>query len=223
MPELTFWGHASFLLSEKGGDSLVFDPFITENELAPIKLEEVKANYILVSHAHWDHLGDAYEIARRNGAIIVSSSEIAKKAAADGLNAHAQHLGGRSFHPFGSVKLTLALHGAGIEGGHACGFVVDYYGKNVYFAGDTGLFSDMKLIGELDPLDVALLPIGDNFTMGIDDAVVAASFLEAKTVIPYHYNTWPLIEADPEVFKQKVEQKTGSECVILSPGESYIF
>ncbi len=223
MPELTFWGHASFLLSEKGGDSLVFDPFITENELAPIKLEEVKANYILVSHAHWDHLGDAYEIARRNGAIIVSSSEIARKAAADGLNAHAQHLGGRSFHPFGSVKLTLALHGAGIEGGHACGFVVDYYGKNVYFAGDTGLFSDMKLIGELDPLDVALLPIGDNFTMGIDDAVVAASFLEAKTVIPYHYNTWPLIEADPEVFKQKVEEKTGSECVILSPGESYIF
>jgi len=223
MPELTFWGHASFLLSEKGGDSLVFDPFITENQLAPIKLEEVKANYILVSHAHWDHLGDAYEIARRNGAIIVSSSEIARKAAADGLNAHAQHLGGRSFHPFGSVKLTLALHGAGIEGGHACGFVVDYYGKNVYFAGDTGLFSDMKLIGELDPLDVALLPIGDNFTMGIDDAVVAASFLEAKTVIPYHYNTWPLIEADPEVFKQKVEEKTGSECVILSPGKSYIF
>ncbi len=223
MPDLTFWGHACFLLSEKGKENLVFDPFITENQLAPVRLDEVKADYILVSHGHWDHLGDAYDIARRQGSKIISSSEIAKKAAGDGLNAHAQHLGGRSFHPFGSVKLTLAFHGAGIEGGHACGFVVDYYGKNVYFAGDTGLFSDMKLIGELDPLDVALLPIGDNFTMGIEDAVIAASFLKAKTVIPYHYNTWPLIEQDPEEFKQKVEQKTDSECVILPPGGSCTF
>ncbi len=223
MSDLTFWGHSCFLVSEKGKESLVFDPYISENPLAPVTVEDVKADYILVSHAHWDHLGDAYEIADRNKATIISSSEIAKKAAGDGLKAHAQHLGGRSYHPFGSVKLTLAFHGAGIEGGHACGFVVDYYGKKIYFAGDTGLFSDMKLIGELDPLDVALLPIGDNFTMGIDDAVMAASFLQAKTVIPYHYNTWPLIEADPGEFKKKVDQKTGSKCVILPPGETYTF
>jgi L-ascorbate metabolism protein UlaG (beta-lactamase superfamily) len=101
--------------------------------------------------------------------------------------------------------------------------VVDYYGLKVYFAGDTALFGDMKLIGELDPLDLALLPIGDNFTMGIDDAVIAASFLRAKTVIPYHYNTWPLIEADPQEFKQKVEAKTGCACVILPPGKTYSF
>ncbi len=221
MPDITFWGHACFLLSGEGREKLVFDPFISENQLAPVKVEEVKADYILISHGHWDHLGDAYDIAGRNGSTIISSSEIAKKAAADGLNAHPQHLGGRSYHPFGSVKLTLAFHGAGIEGGHACGFVVDYYGTKVYFAGDTALFSDMKLIGELDPLDLALLPIGDNFTMGIDDAVMAASFLQAKTVIPYHYNTWPLIEKNPAEFKQKVERETNSKCVILSPGDSY--
>jgi len=223
MPELTFLGHACFLLSETGQETLLFDPYISENPLAPVKLEDVKADYILISHGHWDHLGDAYEIAERSGAMIVSSSEIAKKAAADGLKAHAQHLGGRSLHPFGSVKLTVAFHGAGIEGGHACGFVVDYYGHKIYFAGDTGLFSDMKLIGELDPLDVALLPIGDNFTMGIDDAAIAASFLRAKVAIPYHYNTWPLIEADPEEFKRKAEKKTGSSVVILEPGKSLKF
>jgi L-ascorbate metabolism protein UlaG (beta-lactamase superfamily) len=98
---------------------------------------------------------------------------------------------------------------------------VNYGGKNVYFAGDTGLFSDMKLIGQLTPLDLALLPIGDNYTMGIDDAVIAASFLQAKTVIPYHYNTWPLINADPQEFKEKVEAKTKSQCIIIAPGESY--
>ncbi len=221
MPEISFWGHACFLISEEGKETLIFDPFISDNPLAPVKVGEAYADYILLSHAHWDHLGDAYEIAKQHGATIISTSEIAKKAASDGLNAHAQHLGGRSYHPFGSVKLTLAFHGAGIEGGHACGFIVDYYGNKIYFAGDTGLFSDMKLIGELDSLDVALLPIGDNFTMGVDDAVIAASFLQAKVVIPYHYNTWPLIETDPELFKQKVEAKTDSRCVILPPGSGY--
>ncbi len=221
MSEITFWGHACFLLSERAKETVLFDPYISENPLSPVKTEEVKADYILLSHAHWDHIGDAYAIAGRNGATIISSSEIAKQAVKDGFNAHPQHIGGRHSFSFGSVKLTLAFHGSGIAGGHACGFVVDYYGKKIYFSGDTGLFSDMKLIGELDSLDVALLPIGDNFTMGLDDAVIAASFLQAKVVIPYHYNTWPLIEADPVEFKQKVEQKAGSQCVILSPGSSY--
>jgi len=221
LPSITFWGHTSFMLSEKEKEVLLFDPFISENPLSPVAVDEITADYILISHAHWDHFGDAYAIAEQSGAKIISTSEIAKRAAADGYNAHAQHIGGRSYQSFGSVKLTLAFHGSGIEGGHACGFVVDYYGKRIYFAGDTGLFYDMKLIGELDPLDLALLPIGDNFTMGIDDAVVAASFLQAKVVIPYHYNTWPLIELDPEIFKKKVEENTNSKCVILSPGERY--
>ena len=221
MPDITFWGHSSFLLSENNKEVILFDPFISENPLAPVTVDDISTDYILISHAHWDHFGDAYAIARQSGAKIISSSEIAKKAMADGYNGHAQHIGGRSFHSFGSVKLTLAFHGSGIEGGHACGFVVDYYGTKIYYAGDTGLFSDMKLIGELDPLDLALLPIGDNFTMGIEDAVVAASFLQAKVVIPYHYNTWPLIELDPAEFKKKVEDNTSSKCVILSPGESY--
>lgn len=223
MAEITFLGHAAFRLQEEGKETLIFDPFVTGNPLAPLKLEEIKADYILVSHGHFDHLGDAYKIAEKSEATIISTAEIAKQAGEKGLKAHAQHIGGRHRFPFGSVKLTLAFHGSGIPGGHACGFVVDYYGKVIYFAGDTGLFGDMKLIGELDTLDYALLPIGDNFTMGIDDAVMAVTFLKAKTVIPYHYNTWPLIEVDPHEFKQKVEAKTGSKCVILPPGESYEF
>lgn len=222
MAEITFLGHAAFRLRDAGKETLLFDPFVSGNPQAPLKLEEISADYILVSHGHFDHLGDAYIIAENSGATIIATAEIAGQAGEKGLNAHAQHIGGRHSFPFGSVKLTLAFHGSGIPGGHACGFVVEYYGKKIYFAGDTGLFGDMKLIGELDALDYALLPIGDNFTMGIDDAVMAASFLKAITVIPYHYNTWPLIEVDPQEFKRKVEENTGSTCVVLPPGESYV-
>ena len=223
MPELTFLGHASFLLEDSDKEKLLFDPYISENPAASVGVDDLKANYIMVSHGHADHLGDAHKIAQDNNATIVSSAEIARQAQGNGLNAHAQHLGGRHSYPFGSVKLTLAFHGAGIPGGHACGFVVDYYGKNIYFAGDTALFGDMKLIGELDSLDIALLPIGDNFTMGQEDAAIAASFLQAKIVIPYHYNTWPLIETDPQEFKKKVESETDSQVVVLDPGEKYTF
>jgi L-ascorbate metabolism protein UlaG (beta-lactamase superfamily) len=221
MPVITYWGHACFFLEEEGREALLFDPFLSGNPLAPVKADAVRAGYVLVSHAHFDHLGDAYEITRANGAMLVSTAEIAKAAQEEGLTAHAQHIGGRHRFPFGSVKLTLAFHGSGIPGGHACGFLVEYHGKKIYFAGDTGLFGDMKLIGELEAPDLALLPIGDNFTMGIDDAVTAASFLRAPVVIPYHYNTWPLIEADPLEFKEKIEQKTGSRCIILAPGEKH--
>lgn len=223
MTEITFCGHACFQLEEESKEILLFDPFLTNNPLASVKPEEVKASYILISHAHQDHLGDAYEIAEKNQATIISTAEIARDAQGKGHKAHPQHLGGRCNYPFGSVKLTLAFHGSGIAGGHACGFVVDYYGKKMYFAGDTALFTDMKLIGELDDLDLALLPIGDNFTMGPEDAVKAASYLKAKTVIPYHYNTWPLIEKDPILFKEKVEKETDSKCVVLEPGSSYEF
>ncbi|MGM0651166.1 MAG: metal-dependent hydrolase [Bacillota bacterium] len=223
MPKITFLGHAGFMLGGEGKEILLFDPFITNNPQASAKVNDLKADFILVSHGHFDHLGDAYKIAENSEATIISTAEIANQAGEKGLKAHPQHLGGRHSYPFGSVKLTLAFHGSGIPGGHACGFIVNYYGKNIYFAGDTALFGDMKLIGELDTLDLALLPIGDNFTMGIDDAVIAASFLKAQTVIPYHYNTWPPIEVDPAEFKNKIEEKTNSSCVVVPPGSSYDF
>ena len=221
MPKLTFMGHACFKLESEGLESLLFDPYIKENPQAPLQVEQIKTDYILLSHAHYDHRGDAYSIAKANDAMIISTTDIAGDAGQQGLRTHGLNIGGKFSFPFGWVKCTQALHSAGIAGGIACGLVVNYGGKNIYFAGDTGLFGDMKLIGELNPLEVALLPIGDNFTMGIDDAVIAASFLQAKTVIPYHYNTWPLINADPQEFKEKVEAKTESQCIVIAPGESY--
>ena len=221
MPQITFLGHACFLLQGEDQPALLFDPFLTGNPQAAAQPDKIKADYILVSHAHSDHLGDAYSIARKNRATLISTAEIAGEAQSKDVQSHALHIGGKFAFPFGYVKLTPARHGSGIAGGHACGFVVNYYGKLIYFAGDTGLFGDMKLIGELTPLDLALLPIGDNFTMGIDDAVLAVSFLKAPLVIPYHYNTWPVIQADPEEFKRQVEEKTTSRCLVLSPGKSY--
>lgn len=223
MAKLTFLGHACFMLGEKEKETLIFDPFLRENPQAPLKPEEVKTDFVLITHCHFDHLGDAHEIAGANKAMIISTSEIANDAKQKGLSAHPLNIGGKYKFTFGWVKATLAFHGSGIAGGLACGFVINYYGKNIYFAGDTGLFSDMKLIGELTPLDIALLPIGDNYTMGIDDAVIAASYLNAQTVIPYHYNTWPLIEAEPAEFKKKVEEKTNSRCIVIAPGESFNF
>lgn len=223
MPKLTFLGHACFLLEDSDGGRLLFDPFLSGNPMATAKPGEIKADYILISHAHGDHLGDAYDIAAKNDALIITTAEIAEAAREEGCRTHALHIGGGYRFPFGSVKATLAFHGAGIPGGHACGFLVEYNGKKIYFAGDTGLFGDMRLLGELNKLDLALLPIGDNYTMGIDDAAVAASFLKARQVIPYHYNTWPLIKADPLLFKEKVEQQTESDCIILQPGDGHIF
>lgn len=223
MPKLTFLGHACFLLQGEEGGRLLFDPFISGNPQAPAGVEGPGADYILISHAHADHLGDAYELALRDDAQIISTAEIAGAAGEKGCRAHALHIGGSHRFSFGLVKATLALHGSGIAGGHACGFLIDYGGKRLYFSGDTGLFGDMKLIGELHSPDLALLPIGDNFTMGIDDAVIATRFLQARRVIPCHFNTWPIIEADPYLFKEKVEQQTEASCVVLQPGETFTF
>ena len=218
--KLTYYGHACFALEEKGV-TLLFDPFLSGNPKASVKPEQVKANYILVSHAHGDHLGDTVDIAKRNRALVISTHEVANLIAGQGAETHDMHLGGKRSFDFGYVRVTPAFHGSGVEGGHACGFIVNFFGKVVYHAGDTALFSDMKLLAELEKIDVALLPIGDNYTMGMDDAAMAAGFLGAPLVVPMHYNTFPVIQANPLEFKNKVESKQkGTEVRVLGLGET---
>ncbi|MBP2652033.1 MAG: metal-dependent hydrolase [Firmicutes bacterium] len=220
MTNLTYYGHSNFQLTN-GATTILFDPFFTDNPCTTTKAEQIACNYILVSHAHSDHIGDALSIAKRTGATIITTAEIAAMAQEDGCTAHGLSIGGKYQFEFGFVKLTPALHGAGIAGGVACGFVVNFFDKMLYFAGDTGLFSDMKLIGGLNKLDYALLPIGGNYTMGIDDAVEAVGFLQPQAVIPMHYNTWPIIAASPEAFKQQTQAKYDTAVHIVNPGEAF--
>ena len=210
--------HSAFTFSD-GKTTLLFDPYLEGNPEG-LTAGDIKADYIFISHAHGDHLGDAYEIAKRNDALIISTAEIAHDAETHGCRAHAMHLGGTFAFPFGRVRITPAFHGSGIAGGHACGFIVRLAGKVIYFAGDTRLFGDMKLLGELEKIDYALLPIGDNFTMGPDDAVIAAKFLGARNVIPIHYSTWPIIAQDPQAFKAKAEAETASKVLTIAPGST---
>lgn len=219
MKTLKFLGHACFLLSD-GKTSLIFDPFLTDNPTAAAKAADIGCQYVLPSHGHGDHLGDAVAIAKRTGATVVSTAEVAGHCGGQGCKSHAMHLGGKHAFDFGYIRLTLAFHGAGVPGGHACGFVVNLGGTTVYHAGDTALFSDMALIGRLEKIDYALLPIGDNFTMGPSDAVEAVALLKPRFVVPMHYNTWPLIAQNPEDFKRKTEKQTGVPVLIVKPGET---
>ena len=213
----TYYGHSCFLLDD-GKYKVLTDPFLTENPLATAKPEDIQCDFILVSHGHFDHLGQAEEIAKRTGAQVLAIPEIL--GTMDGINGHGMNVGGTVKLPFGSVKMVPAIHSCMVAGGVAAGFVIEIGGQVVYFAGDTGLFSDMKLIGELCGVTVAVLPIGDNFTMGIKEAVVAAEFVGAKKVIPVHYNTWPLIAADAAEFKKQVEAKGKATVEVVKPGES---
>lgn len=219
MSTLRFLGHACFLLSHEK-TSILFDPFLTDSPFQICKPSDINCSYVMVSHGHFDHLGDTVSIASRTGATVVSTAEVARLCTEQGCKTHAMHLGGKHDFDFGYVRLTLAFHGAGVPGGHACGFVVNFFGKTVYFAGDTALFGDMSLIGRLESIDWALLPIGDNFTMGPSDAVVAAELIRAKQLVPMHYNTWPLIAQDPQEYKKKVEQRTNTSVHIMNPGET---
>ena len=222
MLRLTYYGHAVFLLGD-GKYSVIIDPFLDGNPVAPLKASAVKADYVVVTHAHGDHLGDAVPIAKQNGATIIANNEIAEYVKGKGAIAHNMHVGGTVKLPFGWVKLTIAHHGSvtpdGVYGGNPCGALVHIAGKTVYHTGDTGLFYDMKLIGEMTPVDVMLCPIGDNFTMGITDAVKAVELVRPKLVIPMHYNTWPVIAADPEEFARRVSS-TGSKAKVMKVGES---
>ncbi len=216
-------GHACLLL-ETDGQHVLIDPFLTGNPSAAWSANEVPADFILVSHGHGDHVGDTIGIAKRTGATVVANYEIAEWLRKQGLSkVHGMQHGGGCQFPFGRVKLTLAFHGSmlpdGSYGGNPCGFLVTCNdGKKVYDAADTGLFGDMRLIGE-EGLDVAFLPIGDNYTMGPDDALRAVKFLAPGKVVPIHYGTWPPIAQDAGAWAERVRRETQARAVVLRPGE----
>ncbi len=221
--KVTWYGHASLGL-ETSGCKILVDPYFTGNPAVTVTADEVTADFILITHGHGDHVGDAVSIAKRTGAMVISNFEIASWMEQQGVpKTHGQHIGGGHEHPFGYLKLTLALHGSvlpdGSNGGNPVGFLLTTKaGTKLYLAGDTGLFGDMKLIGQ-EGLDLAILPIGDNYTMGPDDAYRAVEMLLPKHVVPIHYNTWDLIAQDAKKWAERVD-KLGVQVHVLKPGDS---
>lgn len=204
--------------------TILIDPFISGNELTDLKVGNEKPDVILLTHGHNDHVGDTVELAKKNDALVVAPFELATYIGWQGVNTHPLHIGGGYDFEFGRVKLTQAFHGSSYETedkqiiytGMPAGILLTAEGKTIYHAGDTALFSDMKLIGMRNTIDLAFLPIGDNFTMGPDDAVLAAEFINAKTVVPIHYNTFPPIKQDPEKF---VSMLKGQEGKVMNAGD----
>jgi L-ascorbate metabolism protein UlaG (beta-lactamase superfamily) len=226
--KITWLGHSAFLIEENGKKVLV-DPFISGNDSAPVKPDDIDCDIIAVTHGHGDHLGDAIFISKRKNIPIVAIYELAEYISSKGANAVGMNFSGTYEHD--GIKLTMvpALHSAGIseagfshDGGLPAGFIIEINGKKVYHAGDTGLFGDMKIIGEIYKPDVALLPVGGLFTMDTKLATIAAKWLKPKYVIPMHYNTWPPIKANPEEMRDELE-KEGIKLIVLKPGESFSF
>jgi len=220
--ELTWLGHGSWSI-RAGQTNILLDPFLDENPAAPVKSEEVEADFILVSHGHFDHVADVAPIAHRTGATVVGIYEITEwfTSQHNVENTIGMNLGGGVELPFGRVKMTPAHHSSrlpdGSNGGNPAGFLLSPAEGTVYFACDTGLFSDMKLIGAAG-VDVAVLPIGDLFTMGPDDAIEAVKLIGPNRVIPDHYNTWPPIEQDATEWAARVRSETPAEPIVLEPG-----
>ena len=223
--KITFYGHASIGI-EVGGKHILVDPFISANPLAEnVDINTIKADYILLTHAHGDHILDVEAIAERTEAVIVSNAEIASYYASKGFQAHPMNHGGSWNFDFGKVKYVNAIHSSsfpdGTNGGNPGGFVIEGEHKNIYIAGDTALTMDMKLIPMRTKLDLAILPIGDNFTMDIEDAIIASDFIECNKVLGYHYDTFGFIEIDHKIAIQKFSDK-GKDLMLLKIGESIV-
>lgn len=222
---ITWLGHAAFLL--KAEQKVLIDPFISGNPKAPCSPEELNPDIIAVTHGHRDHLGDTIEIGKRTGCRIVSIHEVANYIKSKGVFAEGMNKGGEMNIECVSLTMTEALHSSSIDasgfrfdGGCPAGFVIGIGGHSIYHAGDTGVFGDMQLIAELYEPEVALLPIGGRFTMGIKEAVKAVELIRPKIVVPMHYNTFDVIKQDPEEFKRAVEAKVDTKVVIMKPGET---
>lgn len=221
--EISYHGHSVVKIKTNGKEILI-DPFIRGNGLTDLKVEEEKPDVILLTHGHGDHVGDTVELAKANNSLVVAPNELAVYLSWQGVNTHPMHIGGARQFDFGKVKFTLAFHGSSyitenneiIYTGMPSGILFTAEDVTIYHAGDTALFGDMKLIGERNNIDVAFLPIGDNFTMGPEDAAYAVSLLKPKTVIPIHYNTFPPIQQDPNEFAKLVKD---CEVQVLSAGE----
>ncbi len=215
---LTFLGHASFLLND-GKRTVAIDPFLTDNPVATMKADDVQCKYIALTHGHADHMGDTVAIAKKNGATVYGAFEIYQYLTEQGVTAEPANPGGKINTDFGWVAFTQAFHSSSYEGrymGMPCGVVVNMGGVTVYHLGDTGLFSDLKLIGELYRPDIALIPVGDRFTMGPELGTKAAEFVKPKVAVPMHYATWPLLRPDASGFDPK-----GVEVKIMQPGDSW--
>ncbi len=232
MIAITYHSHACFTISTDKV-KILLDPFITGNPLCKISPSDLKPDVILVSHGHGDHVGDTVEIAKNNNSLVIAPYELIVFLQRQGVNpekCHPMHIGGSFTFDFGKIKLTNALHGSGfvtdndtIYTGNPCGYLLNLEDKTIYFAGDTGLFSELQLIGETEKIDVALLPIGDNFTMGIEDAAKAAELLNATVAIPMHYNTFDVIEKNPEDFVKYLEKNNiTTKGVVVGFEETFI-
>ena len=223
--KLTFLGHSAVLL-EHDGHRVLVDPFLTGNPKAAVAADAVDADVIVLTHAHGDHVGDAVDIAKRTGAVVVSNVEIVGRLAREGIETIGANTGGRVALPFGAVTFTPAWHsssfGDGGYGGLAMGAVLEFGGRRVYHAGDTALFGDMALIAR-GGLDLALLPIGDHYTMGPADALEAVKLLRPTRVVPIHHGTFPLIEQDAGAFRDAVQAATDAMVDALTPGEAIEF